>query len=114
MADKDNYIFKNPAELLRVLITLAPDINVRVALLEVVDYILSFKDGDVVDTDDILEVACEGLAYLHTHVGQDDDGCDDDDDEPVARPKEDFSGMDLSAIMDTFRKQMEDRKKGDK
>jgi hypothetical protein len=64
-------------KMIRGLVVLAPELNMKIALLNLVDYI-DEKISDLDDDDpqfrveDLLEVVVESLVKLHHHVGRDD------------------------------------------
>lgn len=67
----------DPMKMIRGMIMLAPELNMKVALLNLIDYI----DGRISDdleepqfrVEDLLEVVVESLVKLHHHVGDDGD-----------------------------------------
>lgn len=100
-------MWNNPLELIKVLVTLAPELNVRVALYELVEFIDNLDDESVVDAADLLEVICQTLDALHHHVGEEDEEHEEGD-------KEDFTGLDIEDIVGRFRNQLNSDKEKDK
>ena len=76
----------DPLKMVRGIIMLAPELNMKVALLNLVDYIDDKISEDEFDEsekpfriEDLLEVVVESLVKLHHHVEhEDDDGFDDE------------------------------------
>jgi hypothetical protein len=68
-------MINDPLKMLRGLIVLAPEMNAKVALLNLVDYVddvvMSIPDDeeeDQIRVEDILNVLAESLVKLHHHV----------------------------------------------
>lgn len=75
----------DPLKMVRGIIMLAPELNMKVALLNLVDYIddvISAEDFDEEQKpfriEDLLEVVVESLVKLHHHVSDEDDGFGDE------------------------------------
>lgn len=66
-------LFGNNVALLQALGMLAPEVNVRVALVNLVDFLADLQPGDSIERDDIFEVIAENIIWLHDHVGSDDE-----------------------------------------
>lgn len=72
----------DPVKMMKGLIWLAPEVNMKTALLNLIDYIFTTGSGDPdedanIPVEDILNVVMESLVKLHHHVGvdeTDDDG----------------------------------------
>jgi len=69
----------DPLQMMRGLIVLAPEMNMKVALLNLIDYVDEVmysldEDHEVeqIRIEDLLEVVAESLVKLHHHVGDDD------------------------------------------
>ena len=75
----------DPIKMIRGMVMLAPELNMKVALLNLVDYIDEKinVDDDFDETqfrvEDLLEVVVESLVKLHHHVGEDDGEHESDD-----------------------------------
>jgi hypothetical protein len=99
-------LWNNPLELIKALAELAPEIHVRVALFNLVEFIQGLDDEAVVDAADLLEVIVQSLINLHHHVG--------DEDPEHKESEEDFDGMSTEDIVARFMKQLgTEEKKGD-
>jgi len=75
----------DPLKMVRGIIMLAPELNMKVALLNLVDYIddtISADDFDENDKpfriEDLLEVVVESLVKLHHHVSEEEYDEEDD------------------------------------
>jgi hypothetical protein len=73
-------VIDDPLKMVRGIIMLAPELNMKVALLNLVDYIddvISAEDFDEEQKpfriENLLEVVVESLVKLHHHVDEDDD-----------------------------------------
>lgn len=71
-------MINDPLKMLRGLIVLAPEMNVKVALLNLVDYVddvvMSIPEDEAEDqirVEDLLNVLAESLVKLHHHVYDD-------------------------------------------
>lgn len=89
MTDDERPLWRNPIELMNTLVTLAPELNVRVALLNVIEYMTDATSDTSVS--DLMEIIAESLAKLHHHVGEPKD---EDEDEIIARFRDELNGKD--------------------
>lgn len=67
----------DPMKMIRGMVMLAPELNMKVALLNLVDYIddqINIEDYEEPKfrVEDLLEVVVESLVKLHHHVGEED------------------------------------------
>lgn len=65
----------DPEKMMKGIIWLAPEMNMRTALMNLLDYIFSTGTGDDeadehISVEDILNVVMESLVKLHHHVGE--------------------------------------------
>jgi len=70
-------VIDDPMKMIRGLVMLAPELNMKVALLNLVDYIddqINIEDYEEPKfrVEDLLEVVVESLVKLHHHVGEED------------------------------------------
>jgi hypothetical protein len=80
----------DPLKMVRGIIMLAPELNMKVALLNLVDYIDDTISADSFDendkpfrVEDLLEVVVESLVKLHHHVSEEEyDEYEEQDDVP--------------------------------
>lgn len=68
----------NPLEMVKGLVILAPELNMKIALLNLIDYIDEKIDIDededmLFRIEDIVEIIASSLVRLHHHVGDDGD-----------------------------------------
>jgi hypothetical protein len=98
-------MINDPLQMLRGLIVLAPELNTKIALLNLVDYFDATMDdlgddGGQIQIDDILNVLSESLVKLHHHVYDDMEG-----EFPVSGGSYDGSGKKMSfEDLDEFRR----------
>jgi hypothetical protein len=65
----------NPLSMLKGLVALAPDLNLRVCLFAVIDFVDRNVGDEQPSTLDLLDVISQTLVSLHHHVGSDTKGC---------------------------------------
>lgn len=68
-------MWPDPIALLQTLIANSPEMNVKVALINLIEFLADWSAGNggngVASADDLMEVVSQSLAYLHHHVGED-------------------------------------------
>jgi hypothetical protein len=85
MANDDDYedrevpMWLDPVTMLQILVANSPEINVRVALENLIDYLARDRGEEErsVSADDLMEVIAQSLAFLHHHVGEEKNESDD-------------------------------------
>lgn len=80
MDDYEEHLWPDPVALLRTLVANSPEMNVKVALINVIDYLSEESEeareaGEfrTLSANDLMEVISQCLAYLHHHVGEEED-----------------------------------------
>ena len=65
----------NPFAMIKGLVALAPDLNLRVAFIRLVDFLDRGPDGTPPSTYEVLDVISQTLVSLHHHVGEEETEC---------------------------------------
>lgn len=102
-------LYENNGEMLASLAMLAPSGNARVALVNIIDFLVSLGDDEIeIDKRIILEIATRGLVLLGWNSPEDhahDDGGPHDA-EFAARGFEDFSELTPEETLQAFRREL--------
>jgi hypothetical protein len=128
MANDDDYedrevpMWLDPVSMLQTLVANSPELNVKTALYNVIEYLSEESDearesGEPrsVSANDLMEVVAQSLAFLHHHVGAEPEPEDD------GRPHLHYSG-DTPAVpsptaeelIKRFREQLGETESGEK
>lgn len=75
--DREARLWPDPIELMKSLVANSPEMNVKVALINAIEYLAGDEDDDssdsrTIDANDLMEVIASSITYLHHHVGEDD------------------------------------------
>lgn len=92
--DKEVPLWRNPIELMKAMVVIAPEMNIRVALVDLIDFMFDTEGTDHLTVNNFMEVIAQTLTNLHHHVGDD---FRDDDEDHVPSDEE---------LLEIFRKQM--------
>jgi hypothetical protein len=65
----------NPLAMMKGLVALAPDFNLRVALIRLIDFLDRGPNGTPPSTLEVLDVISQTLVSLHHHVDDDTPNC---------------------------------------
>lgn len=74
-------LYGNNVALLQALAMLAPELNVRISLVNLIDFLADLQPGDTIERDDLYEVIAENVVWLHDHVTGDQDSHEADEEE---------------------------------
>jgi hypothetical protein len=103
-------LYNNNGELLAALAMLAPEGNVRIATVNLIDFLNSLESDEVlIDKRIILEILARGIVYLGWGTPDLHDGIEVDDHatEFQRRGFEDFSELTPEEVLAHFQKQLE-------
>jgi len=68
-------MIENPLSMLKGLVALAPDLNLRVCLIAVIDFLDRSQGDEQPSTLEVFDVISQTLVSLHHHVGSDTANC---------------------------------------
>lgn len=88
-------LYESNADLLAALCILAPEGNVRVALVGLIDFLEGTEEDIVFDRRAIFEVIARGVVQMNFEMGEQDDDS-----------SEDFTGQSSEEIIEQFRRQL--------
>jgi hypothetical protein len=79
MEEYEEFLWPDPVALLRTLVANSPEVNVKVALINVIEFLAEESaeareagEERSLSANDLMEVIAQCLAYLHHHVGEED------------------------------------------
>lgn len=65
----------NPLAMMKGLVVLAPELNLRLALIRLIDFLDRGPEGTPPSTLEVLDVISQTLVSLHHHVGDETSSC---------------------------------------
>lgn len=115
----EEFLWPDPIGLLRTLVANSPEVNVKVALINVIDYLVGDEESEggprSVDANDMMEVMAQSLAYLHHHVGEEEYEHDNAHAQfTEAAPKSALPAPTAEELLALFREQLGETEGGEK